>query len=31
MKDVPARYRPMLEALMQQAPAAAGTTTGRQF
>jgi hypothetical protein len=31
MKDVPPRYQPMLEALMQQAPAAAGTTTGRQF
>ncbi len=31
MKDVPARYQPMLDALMQQGPAAAGTTTGRQF
>jgi hypothetical protein len=31
LKDVPPRYRPMIEALMQQAPAAAGTATGRNF
>jgi hypothetical protein len=30
-QQVPVRYRPMIEALMQQMPAAAGTAAGRQF
>ena len=29
LKDVPPRYRPMIDALMQQLPAAAGTLAGR--
>ena len=31
LKDVPARYRPMIDALLNQAPMAAATATARQF